>query len=499
MVKTYDKWGPTQAFGLICSAASCSVYDGKLAFVPALEDVLVWDVKKGQMLAMWHETGHRAEVTSIVQSPLKTTFAVGLRGHRDQITGMRFITTGSTADQASSSRTPRGASCLVTCSKDTFLKLWDLTTQHCIQTIVAHRSDVWSLDVDPSGNILLTGSGEGEVKAWKIDKDALEAGVKELSPGEIEFHPTSPYLAIQSQDRSIDVFRIRTEEEIRKKQARRQKRAKEKKAQKADVDGNVDGEDGVSNELPADSEIELVDLYTPYLVIRASGKIRSFSFVAHDTHPKGAQIFTALSNNALEVYNIPNPVKSKDAPEATRLHALDLPGHRTDIRTVAISADEQLVATASNGQMKVWNMKTLACIRTFECGYAISNSFLPGDRQNGEMVLYDIGAASTLQTIEAHSSTLWSLHVRPDFGGLITGSADKDVKFWDIVEKADAENPSRKHPELVHTRTLKMSDEVLAVKYSPNNRFIAVALLDATVKIFYQDTLKFFLSLYGHK
>ena len=44
-----------------------------------------------------------------------------------------------------------------------------------------------------------------------------------------------------------------------------------------------------------------------------------------------------------------------------------------------------------------------------------------------------------------------------------------------------------------------MTDEVLAVKYSPNNRFLAVALLDATVKIFYHDTLKFFLSLYGHK
>jgi hypothetical protein len=50
MVKTYERWGPTQAFGLICSAASCSVYDGKLAFVPALEDVLVWDVKRGQMV-----------------------------------------------------------------------------------------------------------------------------------------------------------------------------------------------------------------------------------------------------------------------------------------------------------------------------------------------------------------------------------------------------------------------------------------------------------------
>lgn len=44
-----------------------------------------------------------------------------------------------------------------------------------------------------------------------------------------------------------------------------------------------------------------------------------------------------------------------------------------------------------------------------------------------------------------------------------------------------------------------MTDDVLAVKYSPDGRFLAVALLDSTVKIFFQDTLKFFLSLYGHK
>ena len=30
-------------------------------------------------------------------------------------------------------------------------------------------------------------------------------------------------------------------------------------------------------------------------------------------------------------------------------------------------------------------------------------------------------------------------------------------------------------------------------------QLLAISLLDATVKVFYIDTLKFFLSLYGHK
>jgi hypothetical protein len=44
-----------------------------------------------------------------------------------------------------------------------------------------------------------------------------------------------------------------------------------------------------------------------------------------------------------------------------------------------------------------------------------------------------------------------------------------------------------------------MTDDVLAVKYSPDNKLLAVSLLDSTVKVFFQDSLKFFLSLYGHK
>lgn len=76
---------------------------------------------------------------------------------------------------------------------------------------------------------------------------------------------------------------------------------------------------------------------------------------------------------------------------------------------------------------------------------------------------------------------------------------------------------------LIHTRTLKLEESVLCVRISPNNKFVAVSLLDSTVKIFFLDTFKvnikkrkifsiiiginliivfifqFFVSLYGHK
>lgn len=65
------------------------------------------------------------------------------------------------------------------------MKLWDLSTQHCVQTVVAHRAEVWSLGLNLEQDLLLTGSNEGELKAWKIESDALMDGIKESENGEV--------------------------------------------------------------------------------------------------------------------------------------------------------------------------------------------------------------------------------------------------------------------------------------------------------------------------
>ena len=98
------------------------------------------------------------------------------------------------------------------------------------------------------------------------------------------------------------------------------------------------------------------------------------------------QILVALSNNSLETYSLPSPVSGKKtksdgaALEPNKTHSLELAGHRQDIRTLCISSDDQVIASAASGTLKIWNAKTTACLRTMECGYAICSTFLPGDR-----------------------------------------------------------------------------------------------------------------------
>ena len=41
------------------------------------------------------------------------------------------------------------------------------------------------MDLDPEQELIFTGSGEGEMKAWKIDHEALGQGLQETESGEV--------------------------------------------------------------------------------------------------------------------------------------------------------------------------------------------------------------------------------------------------------------------------------------------------------------------------
>jgi U3 small nucleolar RNA-associated protein 12 len=70
MVNSYNKYGLSQTFGLVNSALSnvlslsSSAVPGQ-AVVGANEHVLVWDVKKGELLHKWADPSSDAQVTAI--------------------------------------------------------------------------------------------------------------------------------------------------------------------------------------------------------------------------------------------------------------------------------------------------------------------------------------------------------------------------------------------------------------------------------------------------
>lgn len=84
------------------------------------------------------------------------------------------------------------------------------------------------------------------------------------------------------------------------------------------------------------------DQFISHRVIRASAKIRSFDF--RDSMDDNIVILCALANNSIEVYSM-----KIDSPEASVLSVLDIQGHRSDIRAMALSSDDEMLLTAGNG------------------------------------------------------------------------------------------------------------------------------------------------------
>ena len=65
------------------------------------------------------------------------------------------------------------------------MKLWDLSSWHCIETVVGHKSEVQDFDIHPDGQYFLSGGLEGEVKGWSIDYDQLSKGITTTESGEV--------------------------------------------------------------------------------------------------------------------------------------------------------------------------------------------------------------------------------------------------------------------------------------------------------------------------
>ncbi|KAK7108660.1 WD repeat-containing protein 3-like [Littorina saxatilis] len=435
-----------------------------------------------------------------------------LKGHTGEITKAVFM---------------KEHNILVSSSKDKLVKFWDLDIQHCFKTLVGHRTEVYSFVLVNKGHRIITGSADSELRVWDItfrdemdesetvepskkakkdDSDDEDAEDDESSPlvcvskGSVMREARDPvrglvvdaseqHLLCHGPGRKCEVFVLASEEELQKKLKKRRKKARLRAAA-----SGMEEEEVAEPTLTVEDEVRRVDTF------KLSAKVKGVDVVAKDGL---LQVATLLSNNCVET----TQVQIVDAHNVScqETSGINRSGHRSEVRTLAFSSDGNLFLSASGEQVKLWNRSSLQCISTFDCDYALCSSFAPGDKhviigtKSGKLQIFDVSSRTMTSCIDAHEDTVWSLSMAPkDKNGIITGSKDQTVKFWkfELVASPDDES-GRKHLTLVHTRTLKMDDQVTCVTYSPDQRLLAVALLDNTVKVFFVDTLKLFHTLYG--
>ena len=559
-----------------------------------------------------------------------------LRGHKGTITGLTFVSERGASSQTS----PAGRSYLVSSSVDTLLKVWDLDTHTCIQTVTGHRSEVWSLtsvatglswsscgsrgigdeeemeqdevesngssnakggiikNTDSGGNsssdarndeLILTGSADEFLRGYAVCWDRLTnadtaallqyVGSVKRSGGASDKCTSMDVsreglVVAQSSGKCVDLFRLRTPEEAKRKRAKRRKKEAMKGKRRdtsfahgADASSSSAGDaasghyslweeevekDGDNAQTTAaataaaaaaaatatstglsdtSAPLQLNDVLEPRDALRCSARTRSAVFApsaaivgggASGVRAKGKNetLLISLINNSLETYNV--PVEDREA-QVAKLSCIDHMGHRSDVRAVTLSRDGRMIATCGQEGVKIWSGTTFQCLRSAQSGYALCVVFAPGDQfllvgsKDGAVEVIDALTAESVDVYDAHTAEVWAMSLCLKNTCLMTCSGDKCVKIWELgVSEAevprdeeggdgayDVTSSARRNILVLRQKkVLQMSHDALACCVSPvkdaKKALFAVGLLDNTIKVFFEDSLKFFLSLYGH-
>ena len=194
-------------------------------------------------------------------------------------------------------------------------------------------------------------------------------------------------------------------------------------------------------------------------------------------------------------------------------------------------------------------------LRSVDVPMVLSAVFVAGGQfvvvgtQNGELLVIDAVVGEIVHRTPAHQKDIWGLKLRPDGSGCMSCSGDGLVKLWDFRlgsshsnnNSDDDDDDKSSHSSgsgdnemitldysksktnittsssssssssssdgvdkltLHETRLARLESDVLCCCYNKSEDdsklLLAVGLLDNTIKVFFEDSMKFYLSLYGH-
>ncbi|KRX07433.1 WD40-repeat-containing domain [Pseudocohnilembus persalinus] len=472
-------------------------------------DVILWNLNTYEQIT--NLNGHKAAVTSmdfdynnsrLITGSADNTLIVWdiigeqalfqLNGHKNGITQVMYYELESEFSVQQ---------LILSSSKDGLFKVWDIKLASAIETISSQNNEIWSFVFCKETSTILLGTSSDslvalELKSYRDENTNLPRVCKQIGiikknsyarPLEMILNEKLGLLFILTSEKTIEVFKVLNEEQYDKKNKRKLKRMKEK------------GQEIIPEELENNKNYTL-DRYQYNTTFHMQKKLRSMILNPRTKN----NLIVSYHNNNVDIVSFKENEETSYFEQQQKATFEKL-AHRTPVRALHISDNDQLAISGSGEGLKIWDIESLQTIKNIDSGkYVTCVQFLPknryflaGDKQGG-LELYDLNNSQKIQDIQAHEASIWSIHQHPNPTGfegytIVTGSADRKVKFWELAIN------EQKQIGLVEAKTLYMTDDVHQVMFSPDGEYYAVSLLDFSIKIYYCDTDKQFLSLYGHK
>ncbi|CDJ64045.1 WD-40 repeat protein, putative [Eimeria necatrix] len=484
------------------SNSSSSSSSGSLLLVSGSKDGLIkiWDVCLQLCLYTAVEAAEAAEVWAIAVNACQTRLFVGGGDYKVRVFALHLRPPAATAAAAGAAGVEAAAA----------QSIWAMTTY--LGSVHPNRSSkkqrIRQLQFVPTGEPL---SAAAATAAAAASQPVLTGGL---------------LLCCSGGSRIIDVFRCYNAAENQQQQQKRERRLlqrlkKKQKQQEDSHDANQQQQAGVEEEQQQRlGEVLFVGS------LHADASIKGFhARVASSRSHMCVRICLNLSNNSLELWKA-NPAllrkHSLDSEAAfERVSFISCGGHAGQMRSLSTSHDDGYILSTADEGAKIWNVARARCVKTLpceepQCGFVVAgNEHIVLGCRNGQLVLFDLGAAALLQRTEAHAAAINALAEHPKHTGFASASSDRTVKLFAFYledidsafsgkkkEKQQEHHEQEQQQQQVCVRcegSFSVPDEALDVAFDPTGNLLIVALIDHTILVLHADTGRIRLSLYGHK
>lgn len=487
---SFYKHEQTVCVGSIYSKESNIVYkeDQDVLLVGSLETVSFLNIKKGEVVKKLKDGC--SMVTYILLRPGSNEITVGykdgivriwsstgelnrkLSGHKSFISGMKYNETGNILATFSTDgiivlwdalediqigRLKRHKkqitdilfvekrNIMISCSKDSTIRIWDLITKECVQVLSGFSTEVFCLSMCEDKKSFFVGTKDKGVFLYKIE---------EGSKGEIV-----SFVSLINEIK--EVFQI---------------------CQKGKFVWFLSTKELLYSEIEEERRLSLIkkDSFDTNQQISCMGFYQK-------------NLFLGFKNNKIKLVGIEDEkiiVKGE----------VSVHGHRNEIKTLSISPNQKTVFSGSLDTMKIWKVQIeqleneLLFERTVDCIGCLCSEFVDDvyclvGTKNGEVLSCNTRTGDIVLRIKGHEKKINSIHSFYNGFQFLTGGSDKKIIFW----KKKEDGFFQKEDEFL------VDDEVLSVKFVSAHSFVCASLLDSTIRVFYKDTMRQYLSLYGHK
>ena len=194
------------------------------------------------------------------------------------------------------------------------------------------------------------------------------------------------------------------------------------------------------------SSVQCTDALELVSTVSTSHKVSSFDFGRTLAASDEVEVLFGLNNNSMQVYKFGRSNGKKEesggAVENTGSYektlSIALAGHRSDVRALCLTSTDDMVLSVGQKESKMWSVRSLECVRSLDVENGLCCCVLPGDKhavigtKDGKLVLVDLNTGDVLQTLQAHKGSIWSVDVRRDGKGMVSGGSDHNICFWEI-------------------------------------------------------------------